>query len=277
MILLRKVATLGAFHAYNVARNLLPSSGPLRANRRFRNLHRGSRCFILGSGRSILEQDLTRLRGEIVMTQNSFHMHADIATIAPRYHCIVPMFQPPEYATDWLQWFREMQERLPDDTQIFAGLNSRPLFEKNGLFQGRAHYIRAGVEPLFVKRAPFDLTRRIMTIPTALTQCLTVALYLGFERIYLLGFDLSQMCEGHGKNWGRFYGSSPVTRNEAERSFERERDWDGENWFQYWNMWQSFAHLRDEATRQGSAIINATRGGLLDCFPRERYEDLVGA
>ena len=277
MILVRKTAGLAAYHALNRARDLLPRPQALRANERFRDLHRGERCFILGSGRSIVEQDLTRLAGEHVITQNSFHAHRDIAVIAPRYHCVVPMFQPRVFDRDWVQWFREMQERLPATTHLFAGLNARELLAREGLFAGRAGFVQQGFDPLLLRRAPVDLTRRVMNIPTALTQCLTVAIYLGFQRIYLLGFDLTQMCEGRQGNWGRFYGSSPVTRNASERGVEDERDRDGENWFQYWVMWRSFVLLREEAARRGGEIVNAGRGGLLDCFRRERYEDVIGA
>lgn len=277
MILLRKTAGLAAYHALNRTRGLLSRPRALRENERFRNAHAGARCFILGSGRSILEQDLTRLAGEIVITQNSFHAHRDIAVIAPRYHCVVPMFHPPEYDKDWAQWFREMEERLPADTQLFAGLNAQALLDREGLFAGRKGYVQQGLEPLLLRRAPVDLTRRVMNIPTALTQCLTVALFLGCEKIYLLGFDLTQICEGNEKNWGRFYGSSPVTSNPAERAFEKQRLWDGEEWFQFWTIWRACALLRDEAARRGGEIVNATRGGLLDCFRRERYEDVIGA
>lgn len=276
MILLRKAAGLGAYHALNRARGLFPPRA-LRDNERFRNAHAGARCFILGSGRSIVEQDLTLLAGEHVITQNSFHAHRDIAAIAPRYHCVVPMFHPREFDKDWAQWFREMKERLPPSTHVFAGLNARGLLERERLFEGRRSYLQQGLDPLLLRRAPVDLTRRVMNIPTALTQCLTVALYLGFKQIYLLGFDLTQICEGHEKNWGRFYGSSPVTRNEAERGFERQRLWDGEEWFQFWTIWRACVLLRDEAARRGGEIVNAGRGGLLDCFRRQRYEDVIGA
>lgn len=275
MILLKKAARLGALHAMHSGRNLLPRRRDLIANSALRDAHRGQRCFILGSGKSILEQDLTRLRGELVITQNSFHMHPEISVIAPRYHCVVPMFQGSDFDRDWVQWFREMEERLPATTRLVAGVNSKSLLERNGLFRGRVSYIHSGLDPFFLTRARVDLTRTIIDIPTALTQCLAVALYLGFAKIVLLGFDLTQMCEGHTKNFGRFYGSSPVTRNEAERGFELERDWSGENWFEYWRMWQTFVLLRGEAKRRGGEIVNATRGGLLDCFRRETYEDLL--
>src|SRR6185369_9642513 len=65
--------------------NLFPDSLLLQ-NKKFKNLHAGQRCFILGSGHSILTHDLTKLSNEIVITQNHFHSHKDISIIHPKYH-----------------------------------------------------------------------------------------------------------------------------------------------------------------------------------------------
>jgi len=270
-----RLAKTAALHAGWTAENLLPRRRLLASNAHFRDLHRGKRCFILGSGKSIVEQDLKPLHGELVITQNNFHVHADIATIAPAYHCVVPMFHPPKYAPDWLEWFRSMDERMPKTTHLFAGLNSRALLEKNGLFDGRRHYVRHGLSSLYLRRAAVDLTRVVMEITTALTQCLELAIFLGCTKIYLLGFDMTQLCEGRDRDWGRFYGTSPVTRNEAESAFDDDFDWDGDNYYHFWKMWRGFALLRSTAEARGSEIVNATRGGLLNCFRRERYEDLI--
>lgn len=276
MTIVPRLAMEAAVHTKWASVNFMPRRRVLAANERFRNLHRGRRCFILGSGKSILDQDLKLLRGDIVITQNNFHAHEDVGVFAPAYHCVVPMYQPPSYASDWVSWFRAMEARLPKTTQLFAGLTSRALLEQQRFFEGRRHYIRAALSSLYLRNAAYDLTRVVMEIGTALTMCLEVALFMGFSRICLLGFDLSQLCEGRDRDWGRFYGTSPVTRNDAERRFEDDYDWNGENYYQFWKMWRGFVLLRTAAEKRDIQIINATRGGLLNCFHRERYEDIVG-
>lgn len=269
---------MAAAHAFRAAQNRFAPRNPiLSANRRFRDTHRGERCFILGSGKSILQHDLRLLAGEIVMTQNYFHAHEQIREVSPRYHCVVPMYQPPSYAPDWVTFFRSMEERLPPTTQFFVGLSSKPQIEANRFFEGRVAYVRQGVSPLFLSRPAYDLTRNVMNIQTALVLCLEVALYLGFSKICLLGFDLSQVCEGRDRDWGRFYGTSPITAGEAERNIEDTNDQSGETWLQYWMMWLGFNLLREEAERRGSEIVNAGRGGLLTSFRRERFENVLAS
>ena len=262
-------------HIRWVTLNKLPKHPVLRENIKYKDIHNGERCFILGSGHSILKQDLTKLRDEIVITQNHFHAHPDIDVIQPQYHCVVPMYQPPEYNNDWIRWFESMEDKLPIHTIFFLGLNSKELVEENELFVNRRSYINHGLNPMFMRRPAIDITRIITGIPTVITQCLTVALYMGFDKIYLLGFDLDQPCRNVDRKRGRFYGSSPITANEAENRIEQELDRTGEGWFNRWVLWKQFRLLREEAERNGAEIINLTEGGLLDCFERQAYDSMV--
>lgn len=274
---LRYVLSAYKSHMRWVIRNKLNKYPALGDNIKYKDIHRGERCFILGSGHSILKQDLTKLRGEIVMTQNHFHAHPDIAVIQPQYHVVVPKYQPAEYDQNWIEWFESMQDKLPSHTIFFLGLNSKELVEKNGLFVNRISYILAGLDPMFMKKAVIDITRTIMAIPTVLTQCLTIALYMRFDGIYLLGFDLDQPCRMEDRDKVRFYGNSPVTATEAEKRAEQDRAGTGWGWFNRWLMWKQFILLREEAERNGGEIINLAPGGLLDCYERQTYDQIIDA
>ena len=169
----------------------------------------GERCFILGSGNSVKEQHLTRLAGEIVMTQNHFHAHDQILTINPTYHVNVPKYQPREFDEDWRDWLKTMDDRLPRETVLFFGKNTKYLVDGMGLFQGRAYYMNHGYRTVATNRAPVDITRHIMAVPTVLTQCLAVAIFMGFKEVYLVGFDLDQVCRMQNRDQLRFYGFLP--------------------------------------------------------------------
>ncbi|PLY03575.1 MAG: hypothetical protein C0623_00735 [Desulfuromonas sp.] len=248
----------------------------LAANKIFCDQHKGERCFILGSGPSIKEQDLTRLSGELVMTQNHFHAHDDIKTINPSYHVNVPMYQPAEYHDDWRQWLTGMNERLPTSTTLFFGKNTKCMVDELGLFQGRSYYIKTGGSFVTRRTAPVDLTRTIMPVPTVLTQCLAIAIYMGFSEIVLTGFDLDQIfLKMQDRSKVRFYGLSPITDNEAEETAEKEAAQYGKEWFYWWMIWQQCFLLKDVAEKKGIRVVNATRGGLLNVFPRKIFEDMV--
>jgi hypothetical protein len=247
----------------------------LRKNRRFKNIHQGERCFILGSGHSIKDQDLTLLSGQTVMTQNHFHVHEQIKTINPKYHVVVPKYQPKEYDKDWVEWLTSMSQILPQDTTLFFGKNTKYLVDQLSLFPNRAFYMRDGYQCAFMRKAPVDITRTIMSVQTALLQCLAIALYMGFKEIILLGFDLDQVCRLGERSKIRFYGHSPITANKAEEKAEESTGASGIDWINMWIIWKQCNLLKRAAENRGIKIINATRGGLLNMFERRNYEELL--
>lgn len=247
----------------------------LKENDRFLNLHRGQRCFILGSGHSIKEQDLTKLAGEIVITQNHFHAHELIQVINPTYHVNVPKYQSSDFDDDWRAWLKSMDERLPRETIFFFGKNTKYLVDQMDLFQGRSYYMKHGYNAMAARRAPVDITHTIMAVPTVLTQCLAIAIFMGFQEIYLLGFDLDQLFRMNNRSQVRFYGLSPITVNRAEIEQEEATGASGDDWIAMWLIWRQCNLLKREAERRGLKIINATRGGLLNMFERRSYEQVV--
>lgn len=267
-LLRRHLAHLRAF-----VRDALPDP-VVQRNARFRNVHNGQRCFILGSGNSINSQDLTRLRGEIVMTQNHFHAHPDIAAIAPTYHVNVPKYQPMEYDQDWSEWLGTMDERLPRNTILFFDKNTKYLVDANGYFADRVYYIKTGYNEFVANSAPVDLTNSLMSVPTVLTQCLAIAIYMGFAEIYLLGFDLDQVCRMHDRTSVRFYGLSPITANKYEEEAEQSLGASGGDWLAMWRIWRQCGLLKAEADRRGIRIYNATEGGLLNVYERCAYDGI---
>ncbi len=243
-------------------------------NSRFCNIHKEQRCFILGSGNSISGQDLTRLNGEIVMTQNHFHAHDDIETINPAYHVNVPKYQPREYDQDWADWVDTMDERLPKSTILFFDKNTKYLIDAKGLFADRVFYIKTGYNEIVANSAPVDLTKSIMSVPTVLTQCLAIAIYMGFSEIYLLGFDLDQVCRMNDSAKIRFYGHSPITDNKFEVEANRSTGASGGDWLAMWRIWRQCGLLKAAAEKRGIRIYNATEGGLLNVFERCAYDEI---
>ena len=270
----RSLPVLVLKHMINRFSLFLPRKKILKRNEKLKNIHKGKRCFILGSGPSIKTQDLKRLKGEIVFTQNHFHAHKDIKTINPKYHCIVPKHQDDSFNSDWIEWFTSMEEVLPSDVIYFPGLNTRKLIEENGFFKDHCHYIDHGLNPVFLRKGRIDITKRIMDVPTVLTQCLIIALYMGFSEIYLLGFDLDQIVHFDQRDKMRFYGNSHITRNDYEKKIEAMQAKTGHTFLFYWWIYQQLNLLKKNAEEQNTKIYNCAPGGLLYCFDRKNYEEL---
>ena len=250
----------------------LKSSTDLERNGAWRNSFRGRRCFILGSGMSINNHDLSLLENEIVMTQNNFFVHKDAKLLRPKFHVVVPHYHPKSEDPKWIEWFRDMEAALPNDCSLFVGLSSKEMLQMNTGFGERAYFVDALYNPLTLSEAPIDLTKKIIVIRTVLAQCLAIAIFMGFDNVYLVGFDLDQMCSKD--NAGRFYGLSKITDTVTERKIDENVKKSSEVWFHWWNTHLAFDLLRNSAISNGVHVYNATGAGLLETFDRVNYSDL---
>ncbi len=249
----------------------------LKKNIELKNKHNNRRLFILGSGSSILLYDLKVLKNEFVMTQNSFHMHKDTLEIDPNIHCVVPYYQTDKEISTWVDYIADMKSRMPNTLYVW-GLNTKVLIEQyHSDLIDKSFYVRTKYNLLTLTKAKLDITKTIMNIPTVLTQCLTVALHMGFKEIYLLGFDLDQICHINDRTFGRFYGMSKITDTKFEEEAERKLDDETtDGWLNWWLMNKQFFLIKHFAEQNNISIINGTRGGILSYFKREPIENIIG-
>ena len=249
----------------------------LKKNFELKDKYKNERIFILGSGSSILQYDLKVLKNENVMTQNSFYMHDDISNIDPNYHCVIPYYQSDKEFSIWIDYIAEMKELMPNSLFIW-GLNTRSLIEKHHKdISDRSYYIRTKYNLLTLNKAKVNISKTIMNIPTVLTQCLIVAMYMGFKEIYLLGVDLDQICHTKDQTYGRFYGMSKITDTEFEKNENERLDIKTTvGWYTWWLMNKQFFLLKHYADHNNIKIVNGTKGGILSYFKREPIENIIG-
>jgi hypothetical protein len=257
--------------------DLLFTHHDLKKNIELKDKYNNKRIFILGSGSSILHYDLKVLSNECVMTQNSFHMHNDIFDINPTIHCVVPYYQSEKEYSTWIEYIGDMKEKMPSTTFIW-GLNTKALIDNHHpeLIK-QSYYIRTKYDSLTLNHATVDIAKTLMNIPTVLTQCLSVAIYMGFREIYLLGFDLDQICHTNDRTFGRFYGMSKITDTKFEEDAEKHSDDETtDGWYNWWLMNKQFFLIKDFADQNNISIVNGTKGGILSYFKREPIENIVG-
>jgi len=257
--------------------DLLFTHPDLKKNVELKDKYNNERIFILGSGSSILLYDLKVLSNECVMTQNSFHMHNDISDINPTFHCVVPYYQTDKEHSIWIEYIGDMKEKMPG-TSFIWGLNTKALIDNHHpeLIK-QSYYIRTKYNPLTLKKAKVNISKTIMNIPSVLTQCLTVAIYLGFKEIYLLGFDLDQICHTNDQTYGRFYGMSKITETEFEKDANQKLDVETtDGWYTWWLMNKQFFLIKHFADQNNINIVNGTKGGILSYFKREPIENIIG-
>lgn len=256
-------------------RLLLGSSLKLcRGNSRYRDIHRGQRCFIICNGPSVKSQNLRLLKDEIVFSVSSGYHHKDYATYKVRYHCTPQLTYTEKMTREvFISWFKEMHENI-GDAELFLSHGEEPLVRENNLFPGRNVNYLCMLGP-FSKNSTqlLDITRRVPGVLSVPIMCLMIAMYMGFKDIYLLGVDHDSFKKGEYK----YFFTPTVFNGKAEGVTEDGKVTDllYDELYIYYMLFGQYRALKRIAHARGITIYNATAGGALEEFERVSLEDIL--
>ena len=189
----------------------------LHRTERLLNKHRGERrCFVLATGPSIKEEDLTPLRNEWCIGVGEFYRHQHYRLIRPAYYAFAPT-HPPFTDDDKLRELAEMKQQSQNETFFFAA-SDKQVVEKSDLVADcqRVHYLDFRI---FRNDAPaqVDLTSALPTPCSAAVIAVWIAIYMGFAEIYLVGCDHNILWKWDPstsfsveKSYQHFYNDAPA-------------------------------------------------------------------
>jgi hypothetical protein len=219
-----------------------------------RERHKGQRCFILGNGPSLAEADLASLRGEIVFTLNRGYLAFPRMGFTSTYHVAINPLVVEQSAA-------EIAALNVDE--LFVAWDMRHSFAARPL----ATYVRLVRGPWFGENLPHGLWGG----HTVTYAALQIAYFMGFDEVVLLGVDHRFSTQGEP--------------NALQVSTGPDRDHFDPEYFGAGIRW----HLPDLATStlayrladvfyrtDGRVILDATKGGALDVFPKVDLGSVLG-
>ena len=222
---------------------------------KFKNIHLGKRCFVIGNGPSLSFTDLECLHShkEISFGVNLVYNGFEYTNWRPTYY----------FMQDYPQ-NRERTLKSLDLPCLFIGTSSG---EDDSSFWNnfsderfnRVYFINKSIERL--PKFSEDVSNGVYSCGTVIYTCLQFAAYMGFKEIYLLGLDTCYS--------GKYVGDKDhfITNYEDKNNKE-------EKFFFADNMFNAYQVARHYAERHGIKIYNATRGGKLEVFERVNFDDL---
>lgn len=239
----------------------------LERNEKFRNVHKGQRCFVIGNGPSLKQQDLRPLANEITFVANYFHLHPIISdTWQPSYYCL----SDPAYfdGREPIESVREIVNRIPSAPFFVPHYANDFLKTTKALPEDRTYYVGlcGGLED--ETSALPDFTTVTPGVQTVVQLAIMAGMFMGCSQIYLLGLDHDWLTQCGVTN--NFYNKDEV-KNQPEASL-----WNYKSLMEAMTtIWRVYEMHQRIALKHGIKIINLTHGGFLDVFERARYEDVV--
>ena len=213
--------------------------------RQYENIHAGKRCFVIATGPSLTIDDLEKTRDEYTFSMNSIIKIFDKTSWRPTYYGIQD---------------RNVYDIFKDDP-TFNSLKGKFVADlvayEFDVPQNSVIYPLDMLDHMYYKLAEFKTVfsdnayGMVYDGATITYSILQLAVYMGFNEIYLLGCD----CDFSGsKQHFVDYGKSVTVQED--------------------NLIKAYMVARQYADTHGIKIYNATRGGKLEVFERVDFDSL---
>lgn len=120
-------------------------------------------------------------------------------------------------------------------------------------------------------RFSLDVARGFFSAMTVTYMCLQMAFYMGFQKIILLGVDFTGFT-GTSENYKHFSENyaSKIQDNLKQKNIQLYDPNEIGGWWL-----KGYKKAQQYAKKMGIEIINATKGGRLEVFKREKLEDAL--
>jgi len=220
--------------------------------RRFKNIHRGKRCFILANGPSLKNINFEYLKNEITIGMNRIYLMENVNGFKPNYLvCIAKKTQLLQFQKDYNNL----------ELTCFFNWDCKNKFEKNN----NQYFIKGSFSPRFQS----NLTKRIGSGKSVTYTCIQIAFYMGFQEVYLIGKDHSYKTDART---GTFFTSNGKEDNHFIKGYyESGMVWDAPD---YETEEFAYSLARTAFEKDGRKILDATIDGKLNVFEKVNYNDL---
>lgn len=221
---------------------------------KYKDIHYGERCFIIATGPSLTLADLELLNDEYTFGMNSI----------PKLYNDT-LWRPTYFGIQDSNVYEKMESIIcnsyinADNVFISDEIANRfkvPLNFKQFPYDAVYHDNQLEIEKYFVKFSEncYSIVYDGYSITYSLIQ---IAIYMGFKEIYLLGADCS---------YKRGARNHIVDSGNDDKNEEKNHE----------KMVVGYQKAKEYAEQHGIKIVNCTRGGMLEVFPRMNLETVLG-
>lgn len=247
----------------------------LKKNIQYKDKHAGKRAFIVANGPSLSSHKLSLLRNDVTFTMSGIWKHQDIGDMFnPTYYCIAdPVFFEEKDGFESIKNFFKNAKNKLAYTIFFMPYSGKKVIEKYTLLpQLRTNYVlfSGGLEHSHYSE--IDITKTIPGVQSTAQFAIELAIYMGCNPIYLIGFDHDWLAK---RGMDRHFYQDTTLKNHPIAHGNLDK-------YSYKNdletcltLWEGYEALQKIAINKSIRIINATKGGYLDVYERANFDTLT--
>lgn len=220
--------------------------------KKLKDTYKGKRCFIIATGPSLTSEDILKLKNEYTFSMNSICLKYDELGWRPTFygiqdykvfHKLKSVMSYPDIKYIFVDGFYSNEKDVEKDNWVY--------FPRNAYYNGFNAYFKHEYNAKFSGDAA-SVVYEGFTITCSLIQ---IAVYLGFDKIYLLGCDCNYATPG----------DHFVDHGVVDPTYKESKN----------RMIAGYSAAKKYADSNGIKIYNATRGGMLEVFERVNLDDIV--
>lgn len=224
--------------------------------------YKGQRCFIIGNGPSLTGQDLEMLKNEITFATNKIYQIFQLTSWRPTYYGML------DEGVGMSEGVAEGASAIDCDVKFFR-MEGWYAFHQ---IKGQKCYLHSWWSRKYLDDPHFstDLCKGVYTIATVTYMMLQIAVWMGFDEIYLLGMDnryaYSRLRDG------------TIVQNPGVVSWFSDNGQtlpDPSTAGATWEMDVAYEYAEKFSREHGFRIYNATRGGFLEKFERVSLDEVL--
>ncbi len=253
-----------------------------KKNIKYKDIHKGKRCFILGNGPSLRNVDLKLLKDEYVFTVNNFSQVENYREVKTNFHIwadysFFDMRDDQKYnMNDIMENYHLIAKENPI---CFFPYEARLFVKKNMLDEVLdVNYFSCYAQVENNKMIHYDISKYITGFSTVVQYAIVIALYMGFKEIYLLGCDSTNVVS--------LLNCAMNISNENMHAYDDD-DVDVrykkllENWkmtdifHDQYILFLGYKKLYERCVDEGVTLCNCSSNTLINEVPREKLADIL--
>ena len=184
----------------------LQSRNRLKKNSALADQYLGKRIFLLLTGSSLQQIDISKLKNEYTLGANFIFLHEDIKKLDPTFFMTIDPIRAFTYNSFiWPEayrgltgpdrmraYYRDVDDKLGNGTKLILHDDNYQFLKKNELLKNKTiYFVKAKKDLRLDDRIPYrdmaDMTKRSIAGGGAVFFSILILMYMGFKEIYLAG------------------------------------------------------------------------------------------
>ncbi len=240
--------------------------------KKLQGYYRGKRCFIMGNGPSLNQMDLDLFKNDFVWASNKCYLLFNRVSWKPSFYVAVDKRVVPDISEKINKMILDLHNTVFFFPVQFRVKNRLPSASNVYWYREVASHSYISSPEMFT----VDASKWVSGVMTVTIAALQLAVYLGFDPIYLIGCDTSYSIPDSVKIENDNQNLLVSSENDDPNHFDPGYFGKGSNWHapHTQEMISHYIKAKKICDGLGVNVYNATVGGKLDIFPRVNYKDL---